>query len=60
MLIILLYELIDEKILDDNIKIYYDKNDPNIIKTALFNHNITGSILLLIGIYLVIAKYIDI
>ncbi len=57
--ILLLTEKINYKS-GDNIKIFYDKNDPNLIKTALFNHKITGSILMLIGIYLVILKYIDV
>ncbi len=42
-----------------SIKIYYDKNDPNIIKTSLFNHKLIGGILIIIGLYLVTIKYID-
>ena len=44
---------------DSNIKIFYDKNDPNIIKTSLFNHKLIGIILILIGLYLITIKYID-
>ncbi len=42
-----------------SIKIFYDKNDPNIIKTSLFNHRLIGGLLILIGLYLITIKYIN-
>lgn len=42
----------------DKINIYYEIKDPNIIKLNMYNHKIIGSILIIIGIYLIINKYI--
>ena len=43
----------------NTIKIYYDKNDPNIVKTSMFNHKLIGLLLILIGLYLTIIKYLN-
>ncbi len=42
----------------DKIKIYYDKSDPNIIKTNMLNHKIIGTIIIVIGIYLILSQYL--
>lgn len=42
----------------DKINIHYEKKDPNIIKLTMYNHKIIGLLLGLIGIYLIINKYL--
>ncbi len=42
----------------DKIKIYYDKSDPNIVKTNMFNHKIIGTIIITIGMYLILSQYL--
>lgn len=39
------------------IKIYYNTKNPNEVKLGMFNHNVTGSLLIFFGIYLIISKY---
>lgn len=41
----------------DQIKIFYDKKDPNIVKLNMINHRIIGLVLIIIGIYLIISNY---